>query len=250
MALQATTEQKSAIPRYLQVAGELREAIMSGRYASGDQFPTETALCEHYEVSRFTVREALKRLQNEGLIARRRGSGTVVQPPGARGGTLHQPLSNVGEILQYARASSVNYVEFQEGDLPTEIAEQLVEDTSGRWRGFRGSRSVENGENPIAIIDVYFHGRLKDAIDKLDLSGLLFNQIETMCGISIGKVTQDIQAIAAEGHFAEPLGLEEGDPVLRIVRSYFDSDGRVFEISVSHHPGKSFAYSMHIDLDS
>ena len=103
----ATTPIKKRTPRYIQVAGELREAIIKGTYEVGRQFPTETALCRQYNISRFTVREALKKLQSEGLIERKRGSGTVVQPASARGGALHQPLSNVGELLQYARNSEV-----------------------------------------------------------------------------------------------------------------------------------------------
>ena len=73
-------------PRYLQLAGELRDAILTGAFADGKPFPTETALCTKYDVSRFTVREALRRLEVEGLIERRRGSGTTVQPAAARGG--------------------------------------------------------------------------------------------------------------------------------------------------------------------
>ncbi|WP_336985347.1 GntR family transcriptional regulator [Altererythrobacter aquiaggeris] len=104
MAVKDAKSQTGKPPRYMQLAGELREAIVAGKFAEGSQFPTENALCKRYEVSRFTVREALRRLQAEGLIARKRGSGTTVQRAAARSGTLHQPLSNVGEILQYGGA--------------------------------------------------------------------------------------------------------------------------------------------------
>ena len=250
MADAAATLVKGAIPRYLQVAGELREAIMSGKYANGAQFPTETALCDTYDVSRFTVREALKRLQAEGLIARKRGSGTTVQRAAARGGALHQPLSNVGEILQYARDSAVSYAE-RECGLPRGISEQIGEDTRGEWRCFRGVRRHASDALPIAVTDAYFHERLGGAIDKLDLdAGTLFSQIEQLTGVSIGRVTQDIQAVAADASTAEALEIDEGAPVLRILRCYQDPKGRIFEISVSHHPGDRFAYAMHIDVES
>ncbi|MFN5902814.1 MAG: GntR family transcriptional regulator, partial [Novosphingobium sp.] len=138
-----TIPREREAPRYLQVAGELRAEILSGKFSARDQFPTESDLCQRYGVSRFTIREALRRLQNEGLIARKRGSGTVVQPAAARGGTLHQPLSNVGEILQYARDTHVTYEPRGRGDLPREIAEQIGEDTSGAWICFRGVRSPQ-----------------------------------------------------------------------------------------------------------
>jgi hypothetical protein len=67
------------MPRYRELAEELREEILRGAY-SAETFPTESDLCKRYSVSRFTVREALRTLQGEGLIARKRGSGTIIQP--------------------------------------------------------------------------------------------------------------------------------------------------------------------------
>ncbi|MEE4200244.1 GntR family transcriptional regulator [Erythrobacter sp.] len=236
-------------PRYLQLAQELRAAILAGEFA-GRSFPTETALCERFDVSRFTVREALRRLESEGLIARRRGSGTTVQPAAAHGGALHQPLSNVGELLQYARDSEVTYVEAGTGPLPAAVAEQMSVPIKGSWSRFRGIRRVSGEALPIATTDAYFHERLEEAVEQMDLSaGTLFSQIEKLAGIKVGMVTQDIQAIIADPAMASDLVIDEGSPVLRILRCYFDGKGDVFEISVSHHPGDRFAYAMHIDVD-
>lgn len=249
----AAAKPPKTIPRYLQVASELRESIIAGRFSDGRNFPTESDLCDTYDVSRFTVREALKRLQAEGLIARKRGSGTVVQPAAARGGALHQPLSNVGELLQYARGSAIIYERVGTSELPSFVADQIVGDTSGNWTAFEGIRQQGFGEKPIAGTQVYFHERLGDAIDSLDLnasSQTLFSQLEQLAGVSAATVTQDIQAIAASRDVAERLEIDEGVPVLLILRCYIDKQGRVFEISVSHHPGDRFAYAMHIDVDS
>ncbi|MFN2098503.1 GntR family transcriptional regulator [Altererythrobacter sp. MF3-039] len=238
------------IPRYVAVASELREEILADQYSKGTPFPTENELCKRYDVSRFTVREALRRLQAEGLIARKRGSGTTVQPAAARGGALHQPLSNVGELLQYARDSQVNFAEHGNGPLPEDIAEQLAEDTSGDWRCFRGVRTHSNSDQAIALTDAFFHERLGDTVDRVVLdSGTLFTQIEKIAGVRIGKVSQEIQAIAACSVIADALQVEEDSPVLRILRCYVDPKGNAFEVSVSYHPGDRFAYSMHIDVE-
>jgi len=250
----ATTAEEAKtqrIPRYLQLAGELREAILNGEFAGGRQFPTETVLCRKYDVSRYTIREALRRLEAEGLIQRRRGSGTTVQPAAARGGALHQPLSNVGELLQYAQGSEVTYAFEGRGNLPPEVAVQLAEPTQGEWTAFRGVRRHAGDVPPIAVTDAYFHELLGDAVAALDLgAGTLFSQIEQLAGVQIGKVTQDIQAIAADERMVAILEVEEASPVLRILRCYFDQMGRIFEISVSHRPGDRFAYAMHIDVEA
>ena len=251
MSTSAAKLRKDTGPRYLQLAGDLRDEILAGRYGGGNSFPTENDLCQRYKVSRFTVREALRRLQAEGLIERKRGSGTRVQPAAARGGALHQPLSNVGEILQYARDSNVTYRKQGRDPLPDDVAEQIAGSTKGEWTCFRGVRRHDADALPIAVTDAYFHERLGDAIDRLDIgAGTLFSQIERLSGVSIGKVTQDIQAVPADADVADELGIDEGAPVLRILRCYVDPKGELFEISVSHHPGDRFAYSMHIDVDT
>ena len=62
-------------PRYRQLADALRADIASGRYPVGGQLPPEFELCEIYDVSRHTARDALRLLFEAGLVERRRGVG-------------------------------------------------------------------------------------------------------------------------------------------------------------------------------
>jgi GntR family transcriptional regulator len=236
-------------PRYRELADELRAAILEGKFPEGE-FPTENTLCKHYGVSRFTVREALRALQNEGLIARKRGSGTVVQPAAARGGALHQPLSNVAEILQYARDSRFDFERLAEGGLPKAIAEQLGLVAGGRWFRFRGVRIQEGAAVPIALVDAYVHADLAHVIDRVEPNKeTIFRQIERLAKVKVSGVTQDIQAVAAGADVAAALDVPRRSPCLRILRCFHDDSGRLFEISASHHPGDRFAYAMHIEVE-
>ncbi|OYY90953.1 MAG: GntR family transcriptional regulator [Sphingomonas sp. 28-66-16] len=237
-------------PRYLELADDLRAQIGRGDFPGADQFPTESVLCARYGVSRFTVREALRTLQTEGLIQRKRGSGTVIQPAAARGGALHQPLSNVGEILQYARDTRVTFERFGTVALPRTLADQIDHPASGNWPRFRGLRLGRDADRPIAFTEAYIHPDLADAADAIDASEpTLFRQIERLSGAKIAQVTQDIQAVAATAEIAKALGVPRRSPCLRILRCYVDTGGRVIEISASHHPGDRFAYSMHIEVE-
>src|SRR3954451_14476382 len=62
------------------LAGELVERIVGGQYPPGSAMPSEPTLCESYSASRTVVREAVKMLQEKGLVQVRRGSGTQVNP--------------------------------------------------------------------------------------------------------------------------------------------------------------------------
>src|SRR4026209_1555046 len=57
----------------------LRQAITGGTFRPGSQLPTEAGLCEMLGVSRTVVREALRVLEDDGLVARRHGVGTFVR---------------------------------------------------------------------------------------------------------------------------------------------------------------------------
>jgi DNA-binding GntR family transcriptional regulator len=234
-------------PRYVQLAEDLRGLILKSRGEPGAPFPTEAELCRSYDVSRFTVREALRRLEQEGLIARRRGSGTVLQPAAARGGALHQPLSNVGEILQYARGTKISFERLPDGPVPAPFAEQIADDVSGDWLRLTGLRCQPDG-TPLAFTEVFVDPALSDILDHLDPKRFtLFRQLAEQGGLSVDRVTQEIQAVPIPAAIAPRLEMKPRAPALRVIRCYH-AGSHLFEISVSHHPGDRFAYSTHIEI--
>lgn len=66
--------------KYETVVAHLKKAIAENAGNANYKFPTESALCEQFGISRVSVRKALKILENEGLIIRKQGSGTTVSP--------------------------------------------------------------------------------------------------------------------------------------------------------------------------
>lgn len=240
MARESGTE-----PRYAQVATELRAAIVAGEYARGDAMPTESVLCARYGVSRFTVREALRRLQAEGLIRRRRGSGTVVASP-EQG--LRQPLSDIADILQYAAESQFLFKDCGTINLSGAKAEALGVAPGGDWLHLCGLRRLSAGGPAIASINVYINPDLAAHVPALRPGPQpLFEQLGRSAGFRVKQIVQNISAAAAGHHEANVLEIPRRSPVLRIVRIYRDTSDRIVEISDSIHPGDRFTYTMHID---
>ena len=68
----------SPVPLYFQLVRALREEIVSGRWAPGHRLASEPDLGKHFNVSRTVVRQALARLEDEGLLNREKGRGTFV----------------------------------------------------------------------------------------------------------------------------------------------------------------------------
>src|SRR5580704_11092218 len=74
-------DRNSPIPLYFQIAENLKQAITDGTLKPGDRLDNELDLTERLGVSRPTVRQAVQRLVDQGLVVRRRGLGTVVVAP-------------------------------------------------------------------------------------------------------------------------------------------------------------------------
>ncbi|MDW9699906.1 FCD domain-containing protein [Sinorhizobium meliloti] len=77
----------------------MHRAIKSGAYKPDERLPTEHELATEFEVSRPIVREALKRLRDQGLIYSRRGAGSFVRAVGLREPLGFGQLENVADLL-------------------------------------------------------------------------------------------------------------------------------------------------------
>lgn len=68
-----------------QVKDVLKQAIFDGRYKHGDKLPPEDQIAKKFNVSKVTAREALREMESEGLIEKRRGiyGGSFVSQPGS-----------------------------------------------------------------------------------------------------------------------------------------------------------------------
>lgn len=72
---------QSMTPLYQQVAQQLEQAVNSGELRYGDKIMSESEMSQHYGVSRVTVRRAVDRLVESGVLSRRQGKGTYVSFP-------------------------------------------------------------------------------------------------------------------------------------------------------------------------
>ncbi len=115
----------SPVPKYYQLAEILRSQISEGQLNPNDQLPTEDALCETHNVSRGTVREAIRILVNAGLIRREQGRGTFVahrQQPASSFFTLS---SFEDDMRRQDRQPSIQVLVAEVIPAPAEVANRL-----------------------------------------------------------------------------------------------------------------------------
>jgi GntR family transcriptional regulator len=113
------------IPKHHQLTEILRKRIITGELKPNDQFPTEEALCQQYQVSRGTVRQAISTLVHEGLIRREQGRGTFVTPARPRS-TFFTLTSFDEDMRQQHRQPSTRLLTKDLQPAAPEVAERLA----------------------------------------------------------------------------------------------------------------------------
>lgn len=228
------------------IATALRDAIASGEYGIGSLLPSESVLCATFEASRFTVREALRKLADLGLIETRRGAGSTVMSRAVRAGYSHY-FKDLSEILQYAKETRLDVLDVRPVQIRAEEAKYVQAPAGSIWLKIAGVRLGPAADEPISYVNVYVHSRFAPLLSDVRLAkGAIYALIEARSGELIAEAVQEISAIAMPAAAAKALGRPLGGAALKFVRRYCDGGGGTMLTSVNWHPGERFSYTMRI----
>ncbi|HIK54230.1 MAG TPA: GntR family transcriptional regulator [Synechococcales cyanobacterium M55_K2018_004] len=113
-------------PLHLIISEQLREQILTGRYAPGEQLPSEHQLMEQFEVSRITIRRVLANLASQGLVVAHQGKGVFVKEQRKINYRLSNQLVFFEEdMAQQGVTSSIQSLVFEQVRAPKEVREKL-----------------------------------------------------------------------------------------------------------------------------
>src|SRR5512136_2517600 len=227
---------ESHIPYYIQLMDILKEKVLQKDWSPGDQIPGEQDLCELYQVSRTVVRQALRELELEGVISRRKGKGTFISPPKISEG-LVQKLTGFYQDMVERGLKPI-----------TKVLHQNVEPSSEKVAGFLkikpGDQVIDilrlrfiNNE-PIQLVRTYVPFGICPALATVDLTDRsLYEFMETECGVLISKGLRYIEAVLANENEAELLGIERGAPLLMLDSISYSENGLPIEYYHALHRG-------------
>jgi DNA-binding GntR family transcriptional regulator len=234
-------------PRYRQVAESLLNDIRSGHLAVGDNLPGELELVGAFGVSRHTVREALRRLEDLGLIGRRQGVGTVVL---AREPTESyvQAVPTPEALLQYPPGSRLAVRSIERIRASRALARLIGCKTGSEWVHAACLRRFDDARPPVCWTDLYLlpeHDRITSLVGRRP--GMVHELIDRHFGVQVAGVDISIVARAVPDRISEALGVAPGTPSLTVVRRYCAPRRRLFLASVSEHPGDRFTYTLSLE---
>ncbi|MBW7959863.1 MAG: GntR family transcriptional regulator, partial [Candidatus Promineofilum sp.] len=119
-------------PRYHVVAQAIMNDIQAGRHPVGTLLPTEAEFCQQFNVSRHTVREAIRRLTEVGLVSAQVGVGTWVkaQRPATR---YVQSSEGISDLFQFVNEVSLKLVGSREVVADAALSEALECRIGQKW---------------------------------------------------------------------------------------------------------------------
>jgi len=232
-------------PLYLQVVHALKDQIVSGVYPVGSQLPTEEELCQRFSVSRYTVREALRRLREDSLVSSRQGAGTTVVPPRPADSFVHEVMS-INDLVAFATdvRFAIDAIEMIEID--DKLSSRTGIASGEQWLSVRGLRHANEGtELPVCWTEVYINREFA-AIGRLlqRHRGPIFHLIEDLFGQSIVEVHQEIAAALISPALAPGLKVKAGSTALEVQRTYKLATGRIAQVAINTHPASRFRHAM------
>ncbi len=237
--------------RYVRLAQSLMRDIGAERYAVGGLLPTEAELCRQFGVSRHTVREALRRLREAGLVSRHQGVGTRVKAK-ATAVRYVQSMASLSDLMQYAQNTRLVVGSAREVVAAGALCDLLRCKAGQHWLLFEGPRFVGRASVPMAHTQVYIHpayGDIRRYVGSLKVP--IYTLIEKHFDERIVEVRQEIGAVALSPKIARLLHVRSGTPGLSITRHYFAADDRLLEIAVNIHPSlERYRYSTRLRLES
>jgi len=230
--------------RYIQVARTLRKEIVDGVYPVGSQLPTEHELCQRFSVSRYTVREALRRLREDNLVSSRPRAGTMVVPRPSSHAYV-QDVVSINDLLAFATGARFAIESIAMVMIDDELAQRTGLTPGDEWLAVRGFRRADGADAPVCRTEYYIN-RAFAAVGRMlqNHSGPIFPLIEDLFGLSIVEVRQEISAVQVGSELAGRLKVEAGTPALEMQRTYSTSDGEIAQVTVNTHPASRFRHSM------
>ena len=230
-------------PRYLQLAQTLLNEIEAGAHPVGSQLPTEFALCEQFGVSRATVREAVKRLAQMGLVTRQPRIGTTVRAQTADV-AYRQSMADVGDLYQYAKDTTLVIESSETCRIDAAQAALLQASPGETWLHLQGRRHAKAQPAPICTTELWLHPAFRSIQGiRGALTHAVHSAIEQQFGEVITEVEQEICAVTLNRAEAGRLGVAARSPALWICRKYRNRLGHLVELAISIHPADRFSYN-------
>jgi GntR family transcriptional regulator len=243
------TEQQSTPPKtsfirqplYRRISHKIKKDVLAGLHPVGSLLPTEQELCAKYSASRYTVREALRVLEEEELVKRHQGRGTEVTSSMEKTKFV-QSLTSLSQLYDYASETRL-VIERVIRIIPDEdLAVKLGRLPGREWLLAEGVRTTAEGET-ICVCHVFIHQNFADiSLILKSYSGAIHRLVEERFDVRVSEVHQDISTVKLDGVAAQILEQPRGADAILVTRRYLGQGDAPILTSLNWHRLDNFRY--------
>ena len=225
--------------KYKEIAQDLKSKISSGKYVPNEKLPNEREMGEKYGASRITVKKAVDLLVLEGLIVKRRGSGTFVKDmsdmEAMQIAMKKQLLGFTGTHVGKKVKSEI--IKFKVIPAPEKISEKLKTEKNEFVYYIERVRYLN--DEPYVIEYTYMPIYVIKGINEDVLRSSIYEYIENVLNLKIQSSHRNIRATLPTEKEKQHLKFKDDEiiPILEVEQIAFLSTGQIFEYSKSRHRG-------------
>ncbi|AOV98584.1 transcriptional regulator [Edwardsiella hoshinae] len=226
---------------YRQIADALRQQVINGELKPGDALPTEAALCEHYGVSRVTVRQALKLLSEERVIESLQGSGWYVKEERVNY-DIYQLTSFYEKLADRNVDTHSDVLTFQVSQAAPDIAEALR--LTGDDKVYYVKRVRYIKQKAVTLEETWMPLSLFPDLTYEIMQKSKYYYIEQIKKFVIERSEQEILPVMPTAEVVDALGIDPQKPILEKISIGFLSDGTVFEYSRNFFKSEDYRFTL------
>ncbi|WP_415945254.1 GntR family transcriptional regulator [Selenomonas montiformis] len=229
--------------KYQAIAEDIRQKITQGTYQPDDQLPLTSELEKIYHASKMTIKRALDHLESEGLIVKRRGSGTFVK--GLAMNDLdklirHSRSQLFGMSKVYAGHAVTSKVRvFEIVTAPKEVKTQLR--LNHETFVYRIVRVRLLDGTPFSLETSYMPIFLIPNLRRRHAEQSIFSYIRDSLHLKIQSAHRIVRVRGANSQESAELHIASDSPVAVVQETYFLASGLPFNYSITTHEPKHFA---------
>jgi len=240
-----TVDKESPLSLYYQLKQIIIDKIESRELTENEKLPTEKELCDKYNISRATVRQALKELETEDYIYKIQGKGTFVSPKRYQQDLL-KFYSFTDEMKKIGKTPTSKVLSFEVTKPSKKIADTLNINKDENIYKFTRLRLAD--DEPMMLETSYIPYNLFKGIKKEDLEMTpLYTIFLNEYGTTFSKAEEMFRPTLMEEDEAKKLNYIEGAPAILLERITYNNENTIIEYTKSVARGDKFKY--HVVLE-
>ena len=232
-------------PKYLEIQNLLLQRIKNGDYQEGQLIPKEIDLAEQLNVSRPTVRHAIRNLVQGGYLERRKKRGTIVTQTKIKQQFTHVIESYNTEIQNNGLVAKTQVLNFSTEKASNEVAEALTIKPNTEVYKLVRLRSADN--KPVVFVVTYLPIAQLPDLQKIDFTHHSLYSELAKAGLEITHVSRKIEVHPATEEEAQLLETDIKAPIFYFHTIGFTKDHRALEYSIASYRGDLNYFMVEID---